>query len=78
MTPNEGPRDTDSSPSVITATLEEAAAATWPVTIYDYPDGTATTVRFLPVEPFSQTVIDEITKKPEKRYYLRMQKVALS
>jgi len=67
----------DASAATIKATLDEAVAATWPVTIYD-PEGTTKTVRFLSSKPFSRLARDEKSRNVERQYYLSMQCVDLS
>ena len=57
--------------------LEEAQDATYPFTIYDVW-GTATTVRMLPVSPFSVITKSRKDENPEEHFLLRLQKIPLS
>jgi len=64
----------------ITATLDEARVATWPVTIYDV-NGTTQTVKFLPLPsnvPRWTIIGNEKERKLELEYNLLLQKVSLS
>jgi len=73
---NDGTMDRDSSAAVIKATIEEARNATWPVTMYDYKDGTTKYVKFLPVR--GEVVRDEKSRNVERHYTLYLQEVSLS
>jgi len=64
----------------ITATLDEARAATWPVTIYDL-DGNTKNIKLLPSPsgvPRWSIISNEKGRKFEREYNLLMQIVPLS
>jgi len=80
ITLNGGGSDRDTDAGVIKATLEEAKNdATWPVTMYEYQTGSTIYVRFLSgQQPFSRVIKDEVSGNFETRYFLWLQKVALT
>jgi len=61
----------------IVAVIDEAMAATYPVTIYDI-FGSTQTVKFLPVNPLWTVTREEKGRVIESAYNLLMQKVSLS
>ncbi len=78
---HDGTVDRASSAATISAALVEAKnTATWPVTIYrsDTYGGDTIYCRFQPTKPFMKVVMDETSKKFEKRYYLLLQKISLT
>ena len=79
ITLNDGTKERDNDAANIKTVLEEAKNnATWPVTLYDYKDGSTIYVRILPTKPFSKIVKDEVSGNLERRFYLLLQKVPLS
>ena len=73
---NDGTYERDNNAANIKTVLEEARDATWPVTFYDYKDGTLKYARFLPMT--SEVVVDEKSRNPERQYTVYMQEVSLS